>query len=81
MSGERPGVGNASGERGRGEEGGMGRTASRGSERDFRRGGEAVGGLPASLREGERPRCGLEEEIKSALANLGKNGARARKTL
>jgi hypothetical protein len=60
----------------------MGRTPSRDSECDLRRGVEAAGGSPTSLREGERPRCGLKKEIKSAHLKLGRGVvARAQKTL
>lgn len=47
--------------RGRGEDRTIGAAMSvRDREWDRRRGGEALGGWAAALREGERPRCGLK---------------------
>ena len=61
-SGDWFGVGNFSDVPGSGEEMMIGIKSLRGRDRDLRRGGEGAGGSFISLLDGERPRCGLDEE-------------------
>ena len=51
---------NVSVDRGRGEDRTIGAMSVRERDWDRRRGGEAKGGWVTTLREGERPRCGLK---------------------